>query len=280
MLPLGCASREAASEEDMADSDIHEPGNIMAVTGGAGGIGYSVAEQWIAKGGHVVLLDRDEDALAAATSALGLQARGLQLDVTSTASVREAVTSISRHEGRIHALVNCAGFARHGHLDTLDDRDFMETFDVHLGGTLRMCREAFGLLQNGAAENNNAAVVNLSSVAGTNGTPGRISYGTVKAGMTGLTRTLAVEWGSKHIRVNAVSPGPTRTALVDKLIQSGEIQLEPLTQRTPLGRVPDVSEVAAPIVFLCSPAASFVNGTCLPIDGGLTIEGNWYTQYS
>lgn len=252
----------------------------MAITGGASGIGFAVGQQWLNRAGHVVLLDRDEEALEAALAQLGPGARGIQVEATDTLSIQAAIADISNNEGKINALVNCAGFARHNHLVAIEDREFEHMFDVHLGGTLRMCREASKLLELGAEDTDSSAVVNLASVAGTNGTPGRISYGTAKAGIVGLTRTLAVEWGPKRIRVNAVSPGPTRTALVDALIDDGQIQLGPLTQRTPLSRIPEVSEVAAPIAFLCSPEASFINGACLPIDGGLTIEGNWYAEYS
>lgn len=250
--------------------------DVLAVTGGANGIGLEVARQWLQVGGKAILLDLHEKALGAAVTQLGNQARGVVVDVTNTASVAAAIDNIARHEGKLNGLVNCAGFARHASLENLDDGDFRAMFEVHLGGTLRMCRAAYPLLQQAAQHDENAAVVNLSSVAGINGTPGRVSYGTAKAGIAGMTRTLAVEWGMDAIRVNAVSPGPTRTALVDDLIARQEIQLEPLTKRTPLGRLPSVDEVAAPIVFLCSLAASFITGACLPIDGGLTIDGNWY----
>ncbi|HEY4534382.1 MAG TPA: SDR family oxidoreductase [Enteractinococcus sp.] len=250
--------------------------DVLAVTGGANGIGLEVARQWLNKGGQVILLDLRAEALNAAVDQLGNQVRGIVVDVTDSESVEAAVDDIARQEGKLNGLVNCAGFARHARLENLDDGDFQALFEVHLGGTLRMCRAAYPLLQQAAQQDEGAAVVNSSSVAGINGTPGRASYGTAKAGIAGMTRTLAVEWGGDAIRVNAVSPGPTRTALVDDLIVRQEIQLEPLTKRTPLGRMPTVDEVAAPIVFLCSLAASFITGTCLPIDGGLTIEGNWY----
>ncbi|OAV51146.1 SDR family NAD(P)-dependent oxidoreductase [Enteractinococcus helveticum] len=249
---------------------------VLAVTGGANGIGLEVARQWLKKGGQAILLDLHHEALDAAVNQLGDQARGVVVDVTNSESVETAIDNIALQEGKLNGLVNCAGFARHACLEDLDDKDFQAMFEVHLGGTLRMCRTAYPLLRQAAQQDEGAAVVNLSSVAGTNGTPGRVSYSTAKAGIAGMTRTLAVEWGNDAIRVNAVSPGPTRTALVDDLIARHEIQVDPLIKRTPLGRMPTVDEVAAPIVFLCSLAASFITGTCLPIDGGLTIDGNWY----
>lgn len=249
---------------------------LIAITGGANGIGFEVAQHWLDRGGDVVLFDLDEVALAGAVTALGPRARGVQMDVTDTESVKSAIQDIAQHEGKLNALVNCAGFARHSRLEDLSDDDFMLMFDVHLGGSLRVCRAAYPFLQKAAQLKETAAVVNLSSVAGMNGTPERISYGTAKAGIAGMTRTLAVEWGPDNIRVNAVSPSPTRTALVNDLINSNQIQTKPLTKRTPLARMPEVQEVASPIVFLCSSDASFITGVCLPIDGGLTIDGNWY----
>ena len=249
---------------------------LIAITGGANGIGFEVARQWISRGGYVILFDLDEDALANAVVALGPKSRGVSMDVTSSDAVKGAMRDIAQQEGKLNALVNCAGFARHARLEDLRDDDFMLMFDVHLGGSLRVCRAAYPLLQEAARLNETAAVVNLSSVAGMNGTPERISYGTAKAGIAGMTRTLAVEWGPDNIRVNAVSPSPTRTALVNTLISNNQIQTAPLTKRTPLARMPEVQEVAAPIVFLCSSDASFITGACVPIDGGLTIDGNWY----
>ncbi|WP_343958532.1 SDR family oxidoreductase [Yaniella flava] len=248
----------------------------MAVTGGASGIGFEVARQWLNGGGKVLLLDMNVEALAGAVQVLGKDARGIQLDVTNRESVEEAFADISQTEGKLNGLVNCAGFARHARVDGLDDADFAKVLDVHLGGAMRVCQAAYPLLKLGSQQNETAAVVNVSSVAGINGTPGRGSYGTAKAGILGLTRTLAVEWGPDSVRVNAVGPGPTRTALVDELIGDQQIRVDPLTKRTPLGRMPVVEEVASPIVFLCSDKSSFVNGACLPIDGGLTIDGSWY----
>lgn len=256
-------------------SAMHD--KILAVTGGANGIGFTVAQQWHAAGGSVVLLDLNSEALDAAQKNLGSRVRGMYLDVTNEECVVDAMQNIADTEGKLNAVVNCAGFAKHASLEDLDDTDFLAMFDVHLGGTLRLCRAAYSLLQLGVRQDESAAVVNLSSVAGMNGTPKRISYGTAKAGIAGLTRTLAVEWGPQNIRVNAVSPGPTRTPLVDNLIARHEIQVEPLIKRTPLGRMPSVDEVAAPIVFLCSSAASFITGATLPIDGGLTVDGNWFS---
>lgn len=252
------------------------PDEIMVISGGATGIGFEVALQWLNRSGRVILMDRNADALEAAVVELGPKARGIQVDVTNAVSVHQAMKNVAREEGKINALVNCAGFAKHANIEDSNDADFTQMLEVHLTGTQRVCREALPLLQVASDQQESAAVVNLSSVAGINGTSGRLSYSTAKAGIMGLTRTLAVELGPKQIRVNAVNPSAVKTALVEELIQDNEVMLEPLMKRTPLRRVAEVAEIASPIVFLCSRQASFVTGVCLPLDGGLTIEGNWY----
>ena len=262
----------------MIHENVSAEASVLAVTGGANGIGLAVAKQWHAAGGEVILLDLNQGALRDAIESLGSRARGIQVDVIDSNSINAAMDDISSNEGKLNALVNCAGFARHARLDELLDADFIKMFDVHLGGALRVSRGAYPLLRKAARGGESAAVVHLSSAAGVHGIPGRVSYGTSKAGIAGMVRTLAVEWGPDNIRVNAVNPGPTRTALVDELIAKHEIQVEPLVKRTPLARMPAVAEVASPIVFLCSAAASFITGVCLPIDGGLTIDGNWYAE--
>lgn len=144
--------------------------------------------------------------------------------------------------------------------------------DIHLSGSMRSCRAAYPLL----LKSDRAAIVNIASVAALTGMPGRASYTTAKAGIAGLTRTLAVEWGPQGIRTNAVGPGYVRTALTDTLIDEGKLDDRPIRARTALGRFAEPGEIAEAIHFLCSPAASFINGHLLMADGGLTIDGNWY----
>ncbi len=246
-------------------------GKVMAITGGAAGIGLAVARTWLAGGGRAVLLDFSADAIDAALSDLGEQARGVHADVGSAESVDAAYASIEAIEGRLDAVVNCAGQSKPGPTATLSDADWDALVNVHLSGTMRSSRAAYRLLKQGGG-----AIVNLSSISASHGMPGRASYCAVKAGIEGLTRELAVEWAPDGIRVNAVAPGYTLTALVAKLIAQGAYEPEPVIKRIPLNRMAQPEEIARPIVFLASDDASFITGSVLTIDGGMSVEGNWY----
>ncbi|OFI38855.1 short-chain dehydrogenase [Arthrobacter sp. SW1] len=250
--------------------------HVAAITGGAAGIGLATARRWLADGGAVVLLDLQQDALDKALAKLGAAAgapaRGIATDVRSTDSVEAAYRSIAAVEGRLDAVVNCAGIARPAPSATMDDAGWAAMLDIHLSGSMRSCRAAYPLLR----KSRRAAIVNIASVAALSGMPGRASYTTAKAGIAGLTRTLAVEWGREGIRCNAVGPGYVRTALTDTLIAEGRLDDGPIRARTALGRFAEPAEIAEAVHFLCTPAASFINGHLLMADGGLTIDGNWY----
>lgn len=255
---------------------LPQPGAVLAVTGGASGIGFATAQLWCARGGRVVLLDlntvQTEKTVESLTHDYGAdRARGVHCDVTDAASVDAAVESIRTIEGRLDALVNSAGIARPVPAEQTTDEDWNVVVDIHLGGTMRVSRAAFPLLAESAG-----AIVNLSSVASTVGMPHRLSYTTVKAGMGGLTRTLAVEWAPHGIRVNAVGPGYVDTPLNQALADQGQLRADLIETRTPLNRFAQPVEIAEPIVFLCTPASSFITGHTLMADGGLTVDGNWY----
>jgi len=232
-----------------------------------------VAERWARDGNRVVLLDLAEEGMAKAVDSLGSElARGIRVDVTDTANVDAAFGSIGETEGRLDAVVNCAGIAKPGPSATITDADWSRMLDIHVSGSLRACRAGYQLLQG----SDRAAIVNLASVAALTGMPKRASYTTAKAAVVGLTRTLAVEWAPDGIRVNAVGPGYVRTALTSTLIVAGQLDDAPIKARTPLQRFADPSEIAEAINFLCSPAASYITGHLLMVDGGMTIDGNWY----
>lgn len=245
---------------------------IAAVTGGAAGIGLAFARRWTAEGGFVILLDLSEENIAEAVGQLGVEnARGIRTDVTSAQSVDAAFASISDSEGRLDGLVNGAGIGRPSPTAETRDADFELLMSIHLGGVLRASRAAYPLLRASGG-----AIVNISSVAAKNGMPGRASYCAAKSAIEGFTRTTAVEWAPDGIRVNAVAPGYVRTALTDALIAEGKLNAEPIIRRTPQARFAEPDEIASAIRFLLSEDASYVNGHALVVDGGLTIDGNWY----
>lgn len=246
---------------------------VLAVTGGASGIGWASVEQWCSQGGAAVILDfssaKLDEALNRAPADWLL--RGIVVDVTDREAVDQAFASIATHEGRLDALVNCAGNAKPVASAEMSDADFEALLDVHLTGTMRSCRAAYPLLKDGGG-----SIVNISSVAGVAGMPKRASYNTVKHGLIGLTKSLAVEWAPEGIRVNAVGPGYTWTPFNAELEDQGLLDPTPITRRIPLGRWAQPEEIAAGIVFLSGPKASFITGHTLMIDGGMTVDGNWY----
>lgn len=247
-------------------------GPVAAVTGGASGIGLAFARKWLECGGQVILMDYRQASLDDAVRDLGPAARGVVVDVMDNTTVVAAYESIRDVEGRLDAVVNCAGVAAPAPSEDLTDESWTRMLDIHLTGSMRSCRAAFPLL----TESDRASIVNIASVATVLGMPGRASYTTAKAGIAGLTRTLAVEWANRGIRSNAVGPGYVRTSLTDTLVASGELNDDRITDRTPLGRFAEASEIAEAIYFLTTPAASYVNGHLLMVDGGMSIDGNWY----
>ncbi len=247
---------------------------MAVITGGASGIGCATAERLCARGVVAILADRDPDEAARAVERLratGATAHAVTADVTDPATVDRAMAETAAAHGGIDLLVNCAGFSRPTPSAELDDASWAAQLDVHLGGTMRCCRAAYPAL----ARSPHATIVNVSSVLGRVGNPQRLAYGTAKAGIEGMTRTLAVEWAPAGIRVNAIAPGYTRTALVEGLMRDGKLDAAALERRIPLGRLAESWEIAGAIDFLCGADARYVTGQTLLVDGGMSVDGNW-----
>lgn len=238
----------------------------VVVTGGAAGIGLATSELFASRGCSVVIADLTGAQAAAET--LGGNARGFDLDVTDEASVLAFFEKV----GAVDVLVNNAGIGDN-HLSTTEQNidHFRKVLDVHLAGAFLMAREA-GRRMTVAGS---GAIVNLSSIAGLVGLPRRNAYGAAKAGISMMTKSLACEWAGKGVRVNAVAPGYARTALVEKLIADGRINIEAIEKRSPIGRLVEPIEIAEAIWFLSSPAASAITGVTLGVDGGWAAFGDF-----
>ncbi len=244
------------------------------VVGGGNGIGLATAARLARLGtGPVVVADRDLGAAQSAVSGLERsdgQALAVEVDVTSTASVQSAVDCVVERFGRLDTLVVTAGVTDPGPVAELTDDRFEALLAVHLTGTLRCARAAYPALSRSPA----ASLVTLTSPASQMGIPGRASYAAAKAGIEGLTRVLAVEWAPSGIRVNAVSPGYTRTPMLDALLRSGAADETRMRARVPLGRLAAPDDIAAVIAFLAGPDARYITGQIVYVDGGLLINGD------
>jgi 3-oxoacyl-[acyl-carrier protein] reductase len=239
----------------------------VLITGGASGIGWATAQLFNRRGWLPIIADLDGAAAAARSAEIG-PAVGLALDVTRRDQVESTFHDIFSAHGRLDALVNNAGIQRHGALETLPFADWQAVLDVNLNGAFH-CLQAAGrhMLANGAG-----AIINVASVAAGRGAAGRAAYAASKAALVSLTRSAAVEWAGRGVRVNAVAPGYVNTALVRRFVEEKRLDLAPILGRTPAGRLAESEEIAETIVFLASPEASYVNGAVLHVDGGFDAD--------
>jgi NAD(P)-dependent dehydrogenase (short-subunit alcohol dehydrogenase family) len=236
------------------------------VTGASRGIGAASARALAAAGAAVVLAARSEAALTALADEIGARggrALAVPTDVTDPASVRALVERAVDGYGRLDAAVNNA--AGGGHPPTpladVDVADFDSALSVSLRGVfLAMKYEIPAMLENGGG-----SIVNMASTAGLEAVGGLAGYVSSKFGLIGLTRTAALDYADRGVRVNAVAPGPIRT---EKVLAAGPQMQERIGATLPVRRMGLPEEVAAAVVWLCSPASSFVTGTTIPVDGG------------
>jgi 3-oxoacyl-[acyl-carrier protein] reductase len=245
--------------------DLGLRGRVALVTGAAGGIGRETALLLAEEGAAVAVADVRAEAAEETASEVrrrGAAALALPLDVTDEASVRSAVRAVGESLGPLEVLVNSAGIYRVGALEEVTPEAWDATLAVNLRGTFLVCREVLPGMQ----ARGRGSVVNLSSISGrTKATLAAPSYVASKAGVIGLTMSLAAQGAARGVRVNAVAPGPADTEMIRTLDQ--ELQAR-LLQTLPMGRLATAREVAQAIVFLASPCASYITGETLNVNGG------------
>ena len=242
---------------------------VAIVTGGARGIGLAIGQWFLAQGYRVALLDIDADALRATAEALADPARVLAIacDVSDPQRVAAAIAEIDSRYGRIDALVNNAGVAVFKPIGQTTFEEWRQVLSVNLDGAF-LCTQACAPVM---VRGGGGSVVNIASLSGLRASTLRVAYGTSKAALIHLTKQQAVELGTAGIRVNAVAPGPVDTDMA-KLVHSVAIRSDYIDV-IPLHRYGTTDEIAAVTGFLCSPAASYVNGQVLAVDGGFDAAG-------
>lgn len=250
--------------------DVDE--RVAVVTGGARGIGAATVEALAGVGFRVVSFDlAPADLHARDDSGRGEpgSVRHVNIDVADTTAVADAFDELDQLEGRCDVLVNNAGIQRVAPTEEMSPDTWDEVVGVHLRGAFLCSRAAIPRMR----RNGGGAIVSVASVAAFQGLPGRGPYSAAKAGLLGLTRSMAVELAGAGIRVNAVAPGFTRTPLVDQALEDGSLTEDWMTARVPIGRLADPGEIAATIAFLSGPAASYITGQCIVVDGGWSVQG-------
>ena len=245
----------------MPDRELE--GQVALVTGGSRGIGAAVCAELARAGAEVVVnYTANAEAAEGVRAAIGESAHAVRGDVSTMDGATGLVEQVEAEVGPIAILVNNAGITRDNLIMKLAEDDWRSVIDTNLGGAFFTCRAvARPMLKRRAG-----AIVNMSSVVGVHGNAGQTNYAASKAGLIGLTKSLAKELGGRGIRVNAVAPGYISTELTDALPEPAR---EAILKSTPLGRLGTTDDVARAVRFLVSDAAAFVTGHVLAVDGGL-----------
>jgi NAD(P)-dependent dehydrogenase (short-subunit alcohol dehydrogenase family) len=245
-------------------------GQVALVTGASSGMGLAAARAFAEHDASVVLADINEDALRAATDALtaaGHQALGIPCDVSDEDQVAALVDRTIATFGRLDMAFNNAGIMIPAS-DAADEPtgNFDQVNAINLRGVWACMKHELPQMR----EQGSGAIVNCSSLGGLVGLPGRASYHASKHGVLGLTKSAALEYAPRGVRINAVCPGTIDTPMVADMVAKGELDMADAIRTQPIGRLGTADEIAAAVLWLCSPGASFVVGVALPVDGGYT----------
>lgn len=241
-------------------------GKTALVTGASRGIGRAIVLRLAEDGANVAVIyagsaDKAE-AVVNEITALGVNAKAYRCNVADSAAVNETVKAVTNDLGKIDILVNNAGITRDGLMLRMKDEDFDAVLDTNLKGAFNMIRACYS----GFIRKKSGRIINISSVSGIMGNAGQANYSASKAGVIGLTKSVARELASRGITCNAVAPGFIQTDMTENLGDNN-----PLLNSIPLGRMGKPEDIAAAVAFLASDSAAYITGEVLKVDGGLAI---------
>ncbi len=241
-------------------------GQVALVTGASRGIGRAIAQALAEKGYTVIGTATSESGAANISEVLSpLGGRGIVLNVNDAAACEAAVDDIVKAHGGLHVLVNNAGITRDTLAMRMKDEDWDAVMDTNLKAVFRMSRAVMRTMMKARF----GRIVNITSVVGASGNPGQANYAAAKAGVAGMTRSLARELGSRGITVNCVAPGFIATDMTEVL---PEAQKAALLGQIPAGRLGEPREIAHAVAFLASPEAAYITGTELHVNGGMFMN--------
>jgi 3-oxoacyl-[acyl-carrier protein] reductase len=238
---------------------------VLIISGGSRGLGRGIVEDLLRKGYYIATFSRTKTDFI--ENALNSQQKQNfyweTVDVLDFLALERFVKNVVTKYGRLNGLINNVGMAADGVLSLMNDSTIEDLLNVNLRSVIALTKICIKplLLQN------KGAIINISSIIGLRGYSGLAVYSATKAGLDGLTRSLARELGTRNIRVNSIAPGYLETEMTKGL---SKVQLNQIVRRTPLGRIGKVQDVLGPIEFLLSPAAEFITGQVITVDGGIT----------
>ena len=241
-------------------------GKIALITGGNSGIGLATAKQFVNEGAYVFITGRRDPELAAAVKEIGSNVTGVQGDVSNLGDLDRLFAQIKREKGKLDIVFANAGIAKMAPLGEITEEDYDSNFNINVKGLLFTVQKALPLMPDGASMILNA------SIGADKGFPENSVYSATKAAVRSFARTWTMDLKDRHIRVNAVSPGPIETPGMKDLMASGaaaEQLMKKLLNSVPLGRFGTPDEIAKPVVFLASDDSSYITGMELFVDGGM-----------
>ncbi len=246
-------------------SDRELEGVVAIVTGGSRGIGRAISETLAEAGAGVAVVARNGERAAIVAAELpGEGHAGYSCDVADPAQVAATIAEIQESQGDIGVLINNAGITRDNILMRMKDEEFDEVIAANLKGAFNFSRA----VTRGMMKRRDGVIINITSVVGITGNAGQANYAASKAGMVGMTKSVAKELASRGIRCNAIAPGFIRTDMTGEL---SEKQIEGLLGQIPLGTLGDPEDIAGAVRFLVSPGARYITGQVLAVDGGMVM---------